>query len=69
MPEENESYDWRERMRRLEDSIARNWEEHDRIIKAVGTLRESSIPLHEDVQNLVNEIRQLVDRMPPANLR
>lgn len=65
----NGSSDWRERMERLEASVKANWEEHDRIFKAVETLRESNIRLHEDVQNLVNGIRQLIDRIPPENLR
>ena len=56
MPDGNGNYDWRELMQRLEESIAKNWEEHNRILQAVDTLRESNIRLHEDVQNLVNGI-------------
>jgi hypothetical protein len=56
-------------MDRLERSIALNWEEHNRILLAVETLRESNIRVHEDVQNLLNGIRSLVDRIPPENLR
>jgi len=69
MAEGNGNYDWNERMRRLEESVERNWEEHDRIFKSVETLRESNIRLHEDVQDLVNGIRSLIDRIPPENLR
>lgn len=69
MPEGNGNYDWRERMRRLEESVARNWEEHDRIFQAVETLRDSNIRLHEDVANLVEAIRKLIDRIPPESLR
>jgi len=67
--EPNGSYDWRERMRRLEDSIERNWQERDRIFKSVETLRESNIRLHEDVAKLVEGIRGLIDHIPPENLR
>ena len=69
MPDTNGNYDWRERMQRLEESVAKNWEEHNRILQAVETLRESNIRLHEDVQNLVNGIRSLIDRIPPESLR
>jgi coenzyme F420-reducing hydrogenase delta subunit len=69
VPEGNGNYDWRERMRRLEESVARNWEEHDRIFQAVETLRDSNIRLHEDVANLVEAIRKLIDRIPPESLR
>jgi predicted nucleic acid-binding Zn-ribbon protein len=76
MPDGNGNYDWRERMRRLEESIAQNWEDHTRIRQSiealritVETLRDSNIRLHEDVQNLVNGIRSLIDRIPPEALR
>jgi hypothetical protein len=60
---------WEDRMRRLEESLQLNWEEHDRIYKSVETLRDSNLRLHEDVQNLVDGIRKLIDRIPPENLR
>ena len=76
MPDGNGSYDWQERMRRLEESVARNWEEHDKIYKSVealrasaDSLRDSNPRLHTDVQNLVDGIRALIDRIPPENLR
>ena len=69
MADGNGSDDWQERMRRLEESVARNWEEHDKILQGVETLRESNARLHADVQNLVSGIRELIDRIPPENLR
>lgn len=75
MPE-NGNYDWRERMDRLEASVAKNWEEHERIYASIQALRDSNdklrdsnLRLHADVQNLVEGIRQLIDRIPPESLR
>ena len=55
--------------RRLEESVAKNWEEHKRILQAVETLRKSNIRLHEEVQNPVNGIHALIHRIPPESLR
>ena len=67
MPDDlNGNYDWRERMRRLEDSIERKRQERERLFEA---LRESNIRLHEDVVKVVKAIRDLIDRIPPENLR
>ena len=58
MPDGNGNYDWRERMQRLEE-----------LRESVESLRDRDIRLHEDVQNLVNGIRSLIDRIPPESLR
>ncbi len=49
MAEGNERYDWQESMRRLRND-ARNWEGHDKIRRAIETLRESNVRLHVDVE-------------------
>jgi hypothetical protein len=73
---EPNGYDWRERMRRMEDSIERNWVEHDKIFQSIAgldksnnVLRESNLRLHDDVVKLLDGIRKLLDRIPPDNLR
>lgn len=75
MPD-NGNYDWRERMDRLEASVAKNWEEHERIYESIkdlrdskDKLRDSNLRLHADVQNLIEGICKLIDRIPPGNLR
>jgi hypothetical protein len=56
MAEENGNYDWQERMRRLEE-------------RNLQTLRESLISQKENVDNLLLALRNLIDRIPPENLR
>jgi hypothetical protein len=70
MPEEpNGNYDWREQMRK-------NWEDHDRIWQHLETLTRDVTVMHstlkslkENTDNLVSAIRDLIDRIPPENLR
>jgi hypothetical protein len=70
MPEEpNGNYDWREQMRR-------NGEDHDRIWGHLETLTRDVTVTHatlkglkENTDNLVSAIRELIDRIPPENLR
>ncbi len=58
-----------ETLRLLIESNVKNWEEHDRIWQAVGTLRTEVGNLGAQVGSLVDAIRSLIDRIPPENLR
>lgn len=69
MPEGNGDYDWRERMRRLEDSIERNWSDHDRIERNIDKLRAGLVEQKENIDKLLGALRNLIDRIPPENLR
>ncbi len=69
MAEGNGSYDWNERMRRLEDSIERNWKDHERIDRNIEGLRASMVQQKENVDKLLGGLRELIDRIPPENLR
>lgn len=69
MPEGNGDYDWRERMRRLEDSVERNWADHDRIDRNIKNLHESILAQRENIDKLLLALRDLIDRIPPENLR
>jgi hypothetical protein len=61
--------DWRERMRRLEESIERNWEDHTRIDRNIEGLRASMVAQKENVDKLLGALRDLIDRIPPQSLR
>lgn len=69
MAEGNGSYDWNERMRWLENTIERNWEDHARIDRNIEGLRASMVAQKENVDKLLGEMRELMDRIPPASLR
>ncbi len=69
MAEENGNYDWNERMRRLEDAIDRNWQDHERIDRNIEGLRASMVAQKENVDKLLAALRDLIDRIPPENLR
>jgi predicted component of type VI protein secretion system len=58
-----------ETLRLLLESHQANWAEHERIWTAVQSLRDSQLETHRDVQNLVQAIRSLIDRIPPESLR
>lgn len=72
MPDQNGSYDWN-----------KHGEEHDRIWRAIDAqqqsietlfrndhkLRDDLVRQKENVDNLVSAIRDLIDRIPPENLR
>ena len=68
MPEGNGTYDWNERMRRLEDAMQRNWDEHERIERNIDKLRASMVEQKENVDKLLGALRELIDRIPPENL-
>jgi predicted nucleic acid-binding Zn-ribbon protein len=69
VPEGNGDYDWQERMRRMEDAIERNWQDHERIDRNIDALRASMVQQKENVDKLLSALRQLIDRIPPENLR
>ncbi|HEX3683841.1 MAG TPA: hypothetical protein VHU83_15005 [Bryobacteraceae bacterium] len=65
----NGNYDWREQMRK-------NWEDHDRIWRNLETLTHDVTVMHatltglkDNTDKLVSAIRELIDRIPPENLR
>jgi hypothetical protein len=70
MPDEsNGNYDWREQMRK-------NWEDHDRIGRNLEVLTNDITTTHatlkglkKNTDKLVTAIRDLIDRIPPENLR
>lgn len=68
MPESNGS-DWRERMQRLEAAIEQNWADHARIDRNIEGLRASMVAQKENVDKLLGALRELIDRIPPENLR
>jgi hypothetical protein len=76
MPDGNDDYDWRERLRRLEDSVERKWSDHDRnwadhelLDPNIRALHASVIEQKENVDKLLIALRELIDRIPPQNLR
>lgn len=69
IPEGNGNYDWQARMRRLEDAIERNWQDHERIGRNIEGLRASMVQQKENVDKLLSELREPINRIPPENLR
>jgi hypothetical protein len=70
MPDEpNGKYDWRERMRRIEESVERNWADHDRINRNIEGLHTSIGAQKDTVDKLLGALRDLIDRIPPESLR
>ncbi len=57
------------RLNRLEKLAADHLVEHERIWSAIDKLRESQLEMTASVQSLVSAIRDLIDRIPPENLR
>ena len=71
-----ESDNGKSRLDRLEETMLTmlesqkaNWEEHERIWKAVEALRVSSLEVGQHVKSLTAAIRELIDRIPPEHLR
>ncbi|MGI8959807.1 MAG: hypothetical protein ACR2IV_08625 [Bryobacteraceae bacterium] len=69
MPDGNGNYDWRERMARLKASIERNRADRDRINRNIEGLHASMTAQKENVDQLLIALRELIDRIPPENLR
>ena len=66
---ENGDYDWRERMRQLDESIARNWADHERMDRNIAALHASVLEQRKNIDKLLGALRDLIDRIPPENLR
>ncbi len=58
-----------ETLRLLIESNVKNWEEHERIWQAVNALRVNTLELTGSVASLTGAIRDLIDRIPPENLK
>jgi predicted RNase H-like nuclease (RuvC/YqgF family) len=76
MAQSNGDYDWRERLERIEDSIERNWADHERMNRNaermdrnIGRLHTDLVKQKENVDNLLLALRELIDRIPPENLK
>jgi hypothetical protein len=67
MPEGNGDY--RQIIADLVTAARLNLDEHDRIWKSIEKLRDAQLELGEHVKNLVTAVRDLIDRIPPENLR
>ena len=63
------NYDWQARMKRIEDSIERNWEDHERIDRNIAGLHASMVAQKDNVDKLLLALRDLIDRIPPEHLR
>jgi hypothetical protein len=46
-----------------------NLDEHERIWQAIDKLREAQLDTNASVLSLTGAIRDLIDRIPPENLR
>ena len=69
MAENNRNDNWRERMSRIEEMMERNWLAHDRMERNVAGLHTSLLSLKNNTDKLVTAIRELIDPIPPENLR
>jgi hypothetical protein len=76
MAEGNGNYDWRERLERIEESIERNWSDHERMRansermdRNIQQLHSDVVKLKDNTDNLLLAIRSLLDRIPPENLK
>ncbi len=61
--------DYRQIMHDLVEAARLNLHEHEKIWSAVNTLRVSHLDLTGQIASLTNAIRDLIDRIPPENLR
>ncbi len=69
MAEPNGNYDWQDRMRRLEETVDRNWQDHERIDRNIQAMRDGIVEQKQNVDKLLGALRDLIDRIPPENLR
>ncbi len=53
----------------LVEAARLNLDEHEKIWSAVNALRVSHIDLIDQIASLTGAIRDLIDRIPPENLR
>jgi hypothetical protein len=67
MADENGEY--RQIVHDLVEAARLNLDEHEKIWSAVNALRVSHLDLIGQIANLTGAIRDLIDRIPPENLR
>jgi len=53
----------------LVESEEKNREEHDRIWKSIAALRDQDLEITTGIKQLTSAIRELIDHIPPENLR
>jgi hypothetical protein len=53
----------------LIESEEKNREEHDRIWRSIDALRDGQLEMTAGIKSLTGAIRDLIDRIPPENLR
>jgi hypothetical protein len=66
---ENGHYDWKERLDRMDEVIHGLVTHAEMTDKRIEALREAQQQTNDSVLNLVGAIRDLIDRIPPENLR
>lgn len=74
MPEPNgDNFSRLERLEKLSADLLEharlNLDEHEKIWNAVNALRVSQLDLIGQISSLTGAIRDLIDRIPPENLR
>jgi hypothetical protein len=69
MAEGNGNYDPQENLRLLNEAARLNLDEHQAIWKAIEMTNDNVHATNMSVQNLVGAIRDLLDRIPPENLK
>jgi hypothetical protein len=69
MANENGGFDWAGNLRDLNEAARLNLDEHERIWKSIEILRDNQLAANEQVSGLVRAIRDLIERIPPENLR
>ena len=69
MMDDNDSYNPLEHSRRLGQTAQSNLVKYERIWRSVEALRDSHVKTLEGVDQLTLAIRNLIDRIPPENLR
>ena len=72
----NDSPNGKSRLEQLEkiaadllEAAQKNLDEHDKIWKSIETLRDSHLDTLAGIKQLTGSIRDLIDRIPPENLR
>ena len=63
-------------MRRLDETVERNWAAHERLWvnqerseRNIDKLHASMLEQKQNVDKLLGAVRELIDRIPPENLR
>ena len=69
MADANANCDWQERFRRIDEEFERNLQSHEVFQRNLGGLRESMVEQKGNLDQLMVAHRQLIDRIPPENLR